>query len=367
MTIEVTDAGGADTADAGGEPEADGNGAIVDDDALDKGESGSEIEELKALSRKVLFEEGKKTKAKEPEAKKEPSKPKTKEQSAEEGEAVTSPAAEESEPDPDPKGIARILKQREQANATRNELRQVQEEIRAARESLAKEREALAKDRKEASAFLERLRKDPLGAVQEAGWDPDEFVLNASRRNDPGALAQREAMAVKRELEELKTWRQQQEEGAKRRDEEQQQRYQQAQAEQAKQGFLKTALDAATYPTLAQVYTKRPHLLVSEAERVANEYFEATKRQTGKGEYATWKEIAEYLESEHIDVRASPPAEGSREAPQAERAPGKRTLTPEKASERRSAPEPEGEATREELVALSRRALAGAGARGASS
>jgi hypothetical protein len=102
--------------------------------------------------------------------------------------------------------------------------------------------------------------------------------------------------------------------------------------DEARKGFLGVALNAEKFPALSRTYTKRPHLLVSEAERVADDYHRRT------GQYATWEEIAEYLDHDHTDVKPVEQQTAGRGASQAERAPGSRTLTAADGSDRRSAP-----------------------------
>lgn len=278
------------------------------------------------------------------------------------------PVAEPTTSDTDPRELQRALKRREAENVAREELRRGQAELTAARAQIQADADASKKARAEAEGLLEMLRKDPLGAVQKAGWDPDEFVMNAARRNDPGALAQREALAQKQRLEALEKWKSDREESEKsavaarkKADEDAQRDHESKSAEAAKAGFLKTALDAEKYPTLAKQYGKRPHLLVVEAERVADEYYRKTKAQTGKGEFASWQDIAEYLESDHSDsTELTTPQTGQRQAHQAERAPGKRTLTTDQGSERRSGADPDALPTRNELVSISKRIIGGA-------
>lgn len=246
--------------------------------------------------------------------------------------ADAKPAEPEPEAEPDAKGIAKILKQREKANDAREEARKAAEEAKAAVAEAKEARETAAAMKKEAEAFLQTLRRDPIAAIRAAGWDPDELVLNLRDSGTPGASAQREQLALKQELAELRDALKQREAREREAEERRGQETARARAHEAEQGFLKVALDAEKFPALSHVYGKRPHLLVAEATRVAETYHART------GQYATWNEIAEYLDSDHSDLKLPTQPNGQRDASPAERAPGSRTLTAEAASERRSAP-----------------------------
>ena len=322
MIIE-NDAGATSSSDAGdgGDETHAPNGAIIEDaEAAPELSAGDLHAELRKASRDAIdVERGK--------------APKVAEKPVAEGKPV--------DEEPDAKGIARILKQREKVNGEREEARKLRDEAAADRAEAKREREALAKDREETAAFLKKLRENPAEAIKSAGWDPDDLVLGLSKGDTPETRAQRKTMTLEEELKSLKARLEERESREKADADKRQREHEERLAEQGKAGFLKTALDAEKYPTIAKMYAKRPHLLVAEAERVADAYYAATKSASrdGKGSYATWHEIAEYLEADHSDAtEQSSQATGLRGASQAERAPGMRTVTTQRGSERRSAP-----------------------------
>lgn len=257
-------------------------------------------------------------------------------------EAKPAPEADkkDDEPEPDAKGIAKVLRAREKANTEREEARKASDEAKAALAEAKAVREEAAKAATEAKAFLTLLRRDPIAAIREAGWHPDDLILNIRDAGTPGSQAQREALTMRQELAELKQLIRERAEQEEQAREEHRRQTAQVSQQETERGFLKIALDEAKYPALARIYSKRPHLLVSEAARVAEAYAKRT------GQYASWEDIAEYLDSDHSEP--SPQQSGQREAPPAERAPGSRTLTADASSERRSAPVLEWDAMTDE-------------------
>lgn len=219
---------------------------------------------------------------------------------------------------PDAKGIAKVLKQREKANAAREEAKKAGDEARTALAEAKAVREAAAAAKKEAEAFLDLLRRNPIEAIKKAGWDPDDLVLNLRDSGTPGSAAQREQLALRQEMAELKA-------SLRERDAQAERRAAEAQRQEAERGFLAIALDAEKFPALSHVYGKRQHLLIAEATRIAEAYHQRT------GQYATWGELAEYIDSEHADLRATAPAAAT--APTTTK-----TITAGAASERASTP-----------------------------
>jgi hypothetical protein len=274
----------------------------------------------------------------EAEAKKpdEPSKPDAK------AKPDAKPDAKAEDDEPDAKGIAKVLRAREKANTEREEARKASDEAKAALAEAKAVREEAAKAATEAKAFLTLLRRDPIAAIREAGWHPDDLILNIRDAGTPGSQAQREALTMRQELAELREMLKQRVEQEEQAREEHRRQSAHVTQQETERGFLKVALDEAKYPALAKIYSKRPHLLVAEAARVADAYAQRT------GQYATWEDIAEYLDSDHSDVTPADQQTGRRDASQAERAPGSRTLTADASSERRSAPVLEWDAMTDE-------------------
>ena len=257
--------------------------------------------------------------------------------------AEAAPKPKKEEPDEDASALRKALAERKEAakfkaeaaaevEKARNEARQFYQQLQRERQELAAEKQR-----------MEMLRKDPIRAIRENGWDPEEFILDIANDGTPEGQAKRANRELLARLERAEAW--QQEQVAERQ--------RQAQEAQAREGaqfrqdverqFLNTAAPREADGThknkhLVSFYRDDPEGLCVQADLVADRYRAAT------GKEATFGEIAEYLEERAAKwyksmssgsapqvgapVTSGKPTQGS--------ATGKRSLSPNGSSERRS-------------------------------
>ena len=166
----------------------------------------------------------------------------------------------------------------------RNEARQLYQQLQREKQEVAKERERLA-----------MLRKDPLRAIRENGWDPEEFILDIANDGTPEGAAKRAAREREAEFQEMRNWRKEQEAAVVRQAEHAKTQEKAHFRNQVEQEFLKTAATRGetgehVNAHLVAMYKDDPGALCEAADRVAEKYRAAT------GKEATFGELAEYLE-----------------------------------------------------------------------
>lgn len=241
----------------------------------------------------------------------------------------------------------------EQARAMA-EIRQAQQEIAAQRAEVARERQR-----------IQMLRSDPVRAIRENGWDPEEFIVGIAQEGTPEGQARRQQRELQAQLAEMNAWRKEQAESAQRAQEEAQTRQQAQYRQQVEQTFLKVALDDDKHPHLSSYYKGHEHGLIAEADVIAEQYRHLT------GKEATFEDIAEYLEERQAKWYKSfsarsgaqqsqqAPASVSQGRPTQGNATG-RTLTPQASSERRSLGAALKDLDGDERLAAAREAVASA-------
>lgn len=265
--------------------------AIAKEAGEDGAKKAKESEEkrlrtMKAKSDREEAEDEVKAKASgktQDEAEDEPEKPKAKAPAKDDDDA---------ELDPEKASIKQILKNREklakvkqqQANELQQHqlyLQQMQQQVQAERAAIERERQRLA-----------LLKKDPVRAVTEAGWDPDDFILSLAQEGTPEGKMARMLREQQEKLAAFEQWKADQAQQLQRQQEE----FQYRQAVQARQNvekaFTAGALNAEKYPHLAAFYAGREGALIAEGDLVAGMYRDATGQET------TLEKIAQYIEDE---------------------------------------------------------------------
>ena len=244
------------------------------------------------------------------------------------------------EPDPDASALRKALSERKEtakykaeANA---ELERMRAEVRQVHQQVLRDKQEVAAER----AKLARLRTDPIAAIRENGWEPEQFIMDIAQDGTPEGKAQRDARALRESIKELHDWKAAQ---ANERQQQTQQReqYEQRQFRQnVEREFLgtvngKSETGEDTHPHLAGLYKGHEVGLLAEADVVAEQYRNAT------GKEATFSEIAEYLEERAAKwyksmsggAKAAPPAVQGKPT---QGSSGKKSLSPAGSSERRS-------------------------------
>lgn len=264
--------------------------AIAKEAGEDGAKKAKESEEkrlrtLKAKSDREEAEDEVKAKASgktQDEAEAEPEKPKARAKEEE----------DDGEIDPEKSSIKQILKNREKLAKVKqqqaSELQQHQQYLQQMQQQVQAERAAIERERQR----LALLKKDPVRAVTEAGWDPDEFILSLAQEGTPEGKMARMLREQQEKLAAFDQWKADQAQALQRQQEE----FQYRQAVQARQNveksFTSGALNPEKYPHLADFYVGREGALIAEGDLVAGMYRDAT------GQEATLEKIAQYIEDE---------------------------------------------------------------------
>ncbi len=249
--------------------------------------------------------------------------------------------------------VSKILRERERANEEKQSLKSEREEVAKLRAEIAADREEVTRERAKYAA----LKSDPVRAIREAGWDPEELVMAlAKETTSEGALARKirlQQEAIDAQQAKIKTWDEQIEAQGKA----QAQQAEKARADATEKGFLAVALNAEKFPALARLKGRRERVLLDEAHEVAREYHRRT------GEWASHDDLAEYLQSEWQSLMS--PQESSqklasasgKQASQPKAGTSSRSITTSQASERRSVSVDPDEMDEDERRAAAREAV----------
>lgn len=226
-------------------------------------------------------------------------------------EPAKAPPAQAPASTPVDEAVERALAAREAKNEEALAARREAERIRS--EAQAEKERILAEAQAEAARFKERLRKDPVGVIKEAGWQPAELVKNLAEDGTPQALQERTLLAVQQELAELRAERAAEKAAAEQQKLEAQRRSAEASQETAGKQFVEFAATDAR-PTL-KTLMKRPTIaraLVLEASA------EADRIARTEGKPPAWDRLADWLEGQYREevapqaapLKAAPPTPG---------------------------------------------------------
>lgn len=257
--------------------------------------------------------------------------------------AKSEPKPKPKEEDDDASQLRKALQERREAAKYKAEasaeVEKARQEARQFYQQLQREKSELAQERQK----FDMLRKDPIRAIKENGWDPEEFILDIANDGTPEGQARRANREMQQQLAELRQWKQEQADASVKAQERAQEQARAQQRRQVEQTFLNTAASRKEDGThlnghLVSFYKDDPEALIVQADMVADRYRKAT------GQEASFKEIAEYLEERAAKwyksmssgsapqvgapVTQGKPTQGS--------ATGKRSLSPNGSSERRS-------------------------------
>ena len=275
-------------------------------------------------------------------------------------EAKTEAKPDQEEPDEDATTLRRALTERKElakykAEASA-EIEKMRNEVRTFYRQLQDEKAQVAKDKEQ----LALLKKDPLRAIRENGWDPEEFILDIANDGTPEGQAKRRErereQLLNAKLKEIDDWKASQEQAKKEAEEEQGRRQYNDNLKRVETDFLRTCGAKGEdgnhkHPNLVSFYKSDPEELCEVAHRVADRYRAATtvRDQYGRvieqGKEATYGEIAEYIEERQRKWYLSKSDEGTvaKDATQSVKGKptqgsvtGKRSLNPSTSGERRS-------------------------------
>ncbi len=201
--------------------------------------------------------------------------------------------------DPATASVKQLLKAREKVAALKKDAKdEISKERQAIQEEAAKIRQHYAQlQHQQAQLQRERetlaaLRKDPARAVREAGWDPEQFILDLAQEGTPEGQAKRQYQELQRQIKEMQDWKAQQ---AKQAEEQKYNQYMaQAQAHRHAmvRSFLDMGLNEEKYPHVSTMYKGRDKLLVAAGDLIAEEFRNLSGRE------GSHEQILDYLEDE---------------------------------------------------------------------
>ena len=175
--------------------------------------------------------------------------------------------------------------------AQRDAYSKEQEKTRTLYHELEKEKANFARQK----ASFELLKKDPIRAIRENGWDPAEFIEDIATDGTPEGNAKREKRDLLEQIAELRAWQKSQEgereAQVKAREESDRKNFR----VHVEREFIRTAFgenpEAPAHPHLEAFYRGDEDSLIAQADIIADKY----KAATG-GKQASFIDIALYLE-----------------------------------------------------------------------
>jgi hypothetical protein len=210
------------------------------------------------------------------------------------------------------------------------------------------------------------LRKDPIKAIKENGWEAEDFILGIAQEGTPEGQARRQQREMQEQLAEIREWKAQQAEAARKQEEVFQEQKNRAYRQKVEQTFLATAFNEEKHPHVASFYKGHEQGLIAEADVIAEQYRHLT------GKEASFDDIAEYLEEraqkwyKSMSSGSSASSSGQQVlAPVTKGRPTQgsvtgRTLSPEGSSERRTLGATLKDLDGDERLAAAREAVAAA-------
>jgi hypothetical protein len=253
------------------------------------------------------------------------------------------PKPKKAEEDEDASALKKALQERKEAARFKAEaaaeVEKARQEARQFYQQLQREKAELEAERQR----IQMLRKDPIRAIKENGWDPEEFILDIANDGTPEGQQRRAARELQAQVAELAAWKREQAEQAQKQAVQAKEREKAQFRLNVEKQFLAAAAERTAEGThkhahIVSMYKDDPAALIVQADLVAERYRAAT------GQEASFQEIAEYLEeraakwyksmsSGSVPQVGTPVTQGK---PTPGSATGKRSLSPNGSSERRS-------------------------------
>lgn len=212
---------------------------------------------------------------------------------AEEGAEEAPAKAKAEEPaEPSETEIRKRLKERSRVIKERQSAKEEAERITAESRKLQAELEFHKRQIQQEYAKLHKLKSNPVEAIREAGWDPEELIHSLARSGSYEGKLEQQMAAQKRMLEEQ---RQRHEAYVRHQQEMQEQhmaRQQEAYRGSIENKFIESALNEEKHPFTNAFYADRKAALVAEGDWIADQYREVTGRE------ASLDDIADYIEEQ---------------------------------------------------------------------
>jgi len=192
--------------------------------------------------------------------------------------------------DPDTANVKQVLKARQKIAAQKQkqqqEYQQQQQELQRQYYQIQQMAAKVERDRQ----LVEQLKKDPVRAVREAGWDPEEFIMSLAKEGTEEGKMARLLREQNQRLDEMNRWKEEQARAAQEAQERAQYQQMVQYRQQMERQFLGHVASEENFPHINTFYNGREHSLIAEADMVAAQYRELT------GKEASLEDIAEYIE-----------------------------------------------------------------------
>jgi hypothetical protein len=202
--------------------------------------------------------------------------------------------------DPEKANVKQLLKNREKlANykkEAKDELSKAQEAFRQEQARHYQEMQRFQMERQRLQQEREawtNLRKDPGRAIREAGYEPEQFILDLAREGTPEGQAERQRREFEAQLKEMRDWKEQQAQAQERQLYEAQLAQIRQHRSHAEQTFTNLGMNEEKYPHVAAFYKGREKALISEGDMTAEEF----RTLTG-GREASLEDILDYIEDQ---------------------------------------------------------------------
>ena len=210
--------------------------------------------------------------------------------------------SEEPEFNPEKASLKEMLKNREkvasfkrdqqaatQAQKQADELRQKQEEFQRQQYEFQRRQQEFQRQQQS----WQGIQRDPARAVREAGYDPEQFIMDLANEGTPEGKAQRQIREMQRQIQEMNDWRSQQAEQAKRWQQQQERQQKIDYRERATKTFVEKGMDEEKYPHVSNFYKGQERALIAYGDAVEEEYVALTGRNPD-----SFESILDYIEDQ---------------------------------------------------------------------
>lgn len=188
--------------------------------------------------------------------------------------------------------LTRLVKQREAARAKMREADEYSSKQKQLYEQQKSQLDAERAQLKEQAQFLQMLKTNPAEAIRVMGIKPDEFLNNLVSDGTPEGELRRADSTRQREIQELRSWKEQLEKREVEQAANQKEEARKAHEQKVLSTFHSLASDADKFPAITQLWGDDKRYLESKGHEVADLAAEALGRP------ATLEQICEYLEEE---------------------------------------------------------------------
>jgi hypothetical protein len=202
--------------------------------------------------------------------------------------------------DPTKASVKQLLKNREKVaqakKASVDEASKLQAELEARQRAFFDQQRQFQAEqerfRREQETW-KNLKKDPGRAIREAGYDPEQFILDLAQEGTPEGQAAKKQRELEETIRSLKAWQEDLQKGADTWAQKQRQAQEAQQRQHLEQTFLGLAYNEERFPHVAAFYKGKDRLILAEGDTIADEF-----RTLSGGREATLEDILDHIEDE---------------------------------------------------------------------